>query len=138
MSDHVRRARATSFSAHLHPLLLSLFVSLLFVFLPIRFHFRARLQIEEEYDAGGSNQRRGARTALLGGVDTRSPLYSTDLLQPLLEVATLLQDKDRWEESLVFIERGAIIAKAHKQKEYIVYFDEAKVTLEDIEASRAK
>lgn len=71
-------------------------------------------------------------------MDTRSPLYSTDLLQPLLEVATLLQDKDRWEESLVFIERGAIIAKAHKQKEYIVYFDEAKVTLEDIEASRAK
>lgn len=58
--------------------------------------------------------------------------------RPLLEVATLLQDKDRWDESLIFIERGAIIADAHHRKEFVHYFEEAKVTLADIQASRKK
>ena len=95
-------------------------------------------EIDADYAADGSNSRRGARTALLGGVDTRSPLFSTNLLQPLLEVATLLQDKDRWDESLIFIERGAVIADAHHNKQYVLYFEEAKVTLADVQASRKK
>ena len=50
----------------------------------------------------------------------------------------MLQDKDRWDESLLFIERGAIIADAHRRKEFVLYFEEAKVTLADIQASRKK
>ena len=96
-------------------------------------------QVDKEYDNPGfDNPKRGARSALHGGIDLRNPQYSALLLQPLLEIATMLQDRDRWEDSAPVIERGLLIATAHYDKSFVLYFRQAKQTLEGVTASRIK